>query len=175
MSNDHVQPGGGGTEADFYGRGGESGAEVSPDCVALLNREMSLYEALVYLDGDIAAAMEEEHERRRQIFYANREAVQKHNAAYRAGEETWFMALNAFADFTSEEFARLRGTKRGGTPTSASVRVRSSAGGYQPRSSFTQPTSFASPAQQQSMMLRTGQPRMERQVAATKTQKLQPQ
>ena len=59
------------TEADFYGRGGESGAEVSPDCVALLNREMSLYEALVYLDGDIAAAMEEEHERRRHHRHEN--------------------------------------------------------------------------------------------------------
>ena len=59
------------TEADFFGDGGESGAEVSPDCVALLNREMSLYEALVYLDGDIAAAMEEEHERRRHHRHEN--------------------------------------------------------------------------------------------------------
>ena len=53
---------------------------------------------------------------RRQTFNENRKLVMKHNAEYRAGRESWYMALNAFAAATPSEFAALRATKYDPSP-----------------------------------------------------------
>jgi len=53
-----------------------------------------------------------EYSLREGLFQKNKAVVLEHNAGYNAGVHTWWMSLNAFADFTPEEFTRLRSTKR---------------------------------------------------------------
>ena len=45
---------------------------------------------------------------RRAIFERKRQAVVEQNAAYEAGESSWWAAINQFSDLTAEEFARRR-------------------------------------------------------------------
>ena len=52
-----------------------------------------------------------EYDMRQAIFEENKQKVQAHNAEYRAGKHTWWMALNELADWTPEEFATLRSHK----------------------------------------------------------------
>lgn len=52
-----------------------------------------------------------EYKSRRAIFEKNKKLVQKHNAQYRAGVQSWWMELNELADWTSKEFAVLRSHK----------------------------------------------------------------
>ena len=53
---------------------------------------------------------------RKAIFQKNKDLVLKHNALYRAGEESWYAALNHLADYTTEEFQALRATKYDPSP-----------------------------------------------------------
>jgi len=53
----------------------------------------------------------EECASRRTIFEASKAEVVAHNVEYRAGRETYWLALNQFADATPAEFAKLRATK----------------------------------------------------------------
>jgi len=53
----------------------------------------------------------EEVSMRQALFEASKAKVVMHNAAYRAGNESWFMALTHLADQTPAEFAKLRSTK----------------------------------------------------------------
>merc|ERR1712216_356822 len=46
-----------------------------------------------------------EHSERFAVFKANLKKIAEHNKLYEAGEETFHMAVNQFADMTSEEFA----------------------------------------------------------------------
>merc|ERR1711967_54311 len=46
-----------------------------------------------------------EHSERFAVFKANLKKIAEHNKLYEAGEETFHMAANQFADMTSEEFA----------------------------------------------------------------------
>ncbi|CAE7199726.1 cpl-1 [Symbiodinium sp. KB8] len=52
-----------------------------------------------------------ELESRKSIFEANLRKVQAHNAEYRQGHRTWYMAMNELADLSSEEFGVRRSTK----------------------------------------------------------------
>lgn len=54
---------------------------------------------------------EEELSGRQAIFEDNLGKVIEHNKAYKAGEETWWAAVNALTDWNAEEFATLRSTK----------------------------------------------------------------
>lgn len=54
---------------------------------------------------------ESEHQQRKTVFEANLNKVMEHNRQYAAGEHRWFMAVNSFADWTKEEFARLLATE----------------------------------------------------------------
>ncbi|CAE7231560.1 unnamed protein product [Symbiodinium natans] len=54
-----------------------------------------------------------ELESRKAIFEANLRKVQAHNAEYRQGRHTWFMAMNELADLSEEEFGSKRATKLG--------------------------------------------------------------
>ena len=53
----------------------------------------------------------EELDERRALFDASKAQVVAHNARYRAGGETWWMALTELADATPSEFSKLRATK----------------------------------------------------------------
>ena len=53
----------------------------------------------------------EELSSRKSTFEANRKLVIKHNTEYRAGRESWYMALNSFAAHSPAEFAAVRATK----------------------------------------------------------------
>jgi len=57
-----------------------------------------------------------EYATRKVIFEKNKDLVLEHNALYRAGEESWYAALNHLADYTTEEFKTLRATKYDPTP-----------------------------------------------------------
>lgn len=46
------------------------------------------------------------HEAKFAVFKANVELINAHNKLYEAGEETFHMAVNQFADMTSDEFAK---------------------------------------------------------------------
>ena len=52
-----------------------------------------------------------EYSMRKTLFEQNKQKVVRHNAEYRAGRQTWWMALNELADSTPEEFAMLRSHK----------------------------------------------------------------
>lgn len=52
-----------------------------------------------------------EHDNRFTIFKNNLAFIESHNAAFKRGEETFFMAVNRFADMTKEEFKRMLGYK----------------------------------------------------------------
>lgn len=52
-----------------------------------------------------------EYNMRKALFEGNKRKVVLHNAEYRAGRQTWWMALNELADWTPEEFATLRSHK----------------------------------------------------------------
>ena len=52
-----------------------------------------------------------EYNMRKTLFEQNKKKVVRHNAEYRAGKATWWMALNELADSTPEEFAMLRSHK----------------------------------------------------------------
>ena len=58
-----------------------------------------------------------EYNMRKTLFEGNKRKVVLHNAEYRAGRQTWWMALNELADWTPEEFATLRSHKY--APTTA--------------------------------------------------------
>lgn len=51
----------------------------------------------------------DEMQARKAIFDRNMEEILTHNARYAAGEETWFMAANKFADWTAEELSHIMG------------------------------------------------------------------
>ena len=73
---------------------------------------MDLYGIVVVSSGKSAAVFRYlEDKQRTATFEANKRLVLEHNAAYRAGEETYWLALNEFADISPEEFSRMRGTK----------------------------------------------------------------
>ncbi len=48
-----------------------------------------------------------EHAAKFAVFQANVELIKAHNKLYEAGEETFHMAVNQFADLTSTEFAKM--------------------------------------------------------------------
>eukprot|EP00287_Rhodomonas_sp_CCMP768_P009393 CAMPEP_0196736446 /NCGR_PEP_ID=MMETSP1091-20130531/14503_1 /TAXON_ID=302021 /ORGANISM="Rhodomonas sp., Strain CCMP768" /LENGTH=354 /DNA_ID=CAMNT_0042080185 /DNA_START=29 /DNA_END=1093 /DNA_ORIENTATION=- len=52
-----------------------------------------------------------EHWAKFAVFKANAEMVEAHNKLYEAGEETYHMALNSFADMTKEEYNKMLGYK----------------------------------------------------------------
>ena len=52
-----------------------------------------------------------EFERRRAIFEANLKTIRAHNAEYKAGVHTWYMAVNQFADWSKEEFKAISTTE----------------------------------------------------------------
>lgn len=54
-----------------------------------------------------------ERQKRKAIFEANLDKVRQHNCEYAAGVHQWYMAVNKFADWSQEEFARLLAAKRG--------------------------------------------------------------
>jgi C1A family cysteine protease len=53
----------------------------------------------------------EEYSHRKDLFEASKARALAHNKLYRAGDRTWYMALNSLADATPDEFAQLRSTK----------------------------------------------------------------
>merc|ERR1719502_1067022 len=53
----------------------------------------------------------DEHDRRQAIFEGNLAKIKQHNAEYSSGKHTWYASVNELADFTSEEFAKLRAAK----------------------------------------------------------------
>merc|ERR1711988_693635 len=63
-----------------------------------------------YLNEFEKAYHPSELEHRQSIFEANLQKISQHNAEFAAGEHQWFMAVNQFADATSEEFAAIRAT-----------------------------------------------------------------
>jgi len=58
----------------------------------------------------------EEYAVRKATFEKSKELVMAHNLKYRAGEESWYMALNHLADMSPAEFATLRSTKYSPAP-----------------------------------------------------------
>ena len=68
----------------------------------------------------------EEYATRKATFESSKKEVVAHNSAYRAGAETYWLALNAFADLSPEEFAMMRATKHSPSqfPVRASAPVR---------------------------------------------------
>jgi len=56
---------------------------------------------------------QKEYPKRKVIFQANLKMVVSHNQEYEAGKHTWFLAMNHLADWTPEEFKRLRAKKSG--------------------------------------------------------------
>lgn len=48
----------------------------------------------------------EEEKRRFDIFEKNVKTIREHNEKYQAGEVTWEMGINQFADLTSEEVVK---------------------------------------------------------------------
>jgi len=74
------------------------------------------YESLDF-DGYVAQWRKnypvEEYDMRKALFDSAKKKVVAHNRAYHEGGETFWMALNQFADYTPEEFAKLRSTKQG--------------------------------------------------------------
>jgi len=55
----------------------------------------------------------EELAQRKALFEANLKKVAAHNKEYEAGVHTWYMAMNHLADWTPEEFKRLRSKRSG--------------------------------------------------------------
>jgi cathepsin L len=53
-----------------------------------------------------------EYDMRKALFEQSKAKVLAHNAEYRAGRESWYMALTPFADATKVEFAKMRSTKK---------------------------------------------------------------
>mmetsp|Transcript_4463 Transcript_4463/g.7192 ORF Transcript_4463/g.7192 Transcript_4463/m.7192 type:complete len:369 (+) Transcript_4463:37-1143(+) len=49
-----------------------------------------------------------EHDSRFSVFKANVDFINEHNRLYEEGKETFYMAVNAFADLTAEEFKKTR-------------------------------------------------------------------
>lgn len=54
--------------------------------------------------GKIYEILKEE-KMRFEIFKSNLKTIEKHNAKFERGEESWFMGINKFSDMTDEEFA----------------------------------------------------------------------
>merc|ERR1711998_821520 len=52
----------------------------------------------------------EEQQQRKTAFEANLQTILKHNSEYASGMHEWYMAVNSFADMTTEEFSALRRT-----------------------------------------------------------------
>ena len=48
---------------------------------------------------------------RQGIFEANLEKIRAHNAEYKLGLHSWYMAVNQFADWSEEEFSAIRATE----------------------------------------------------------------
>lgn len=63
-----------------------------------------------YLKEHGKAYAGEEYSRRQQLFEASLETIRKHNAEYRDGKHTWWMAVNHLADLTEDEFKAMRST-----------------------------------------------------------------
>jgi len=53
----------------------------------------------------------QEYKQRQEIFNLNLHKVQTHNVQYKAGDHTWFAAMNELADLTAEEYQSLRSKK----------------------------------------------------------------
>ena len=71
-----------------------------------------------------AALSEDEFAAREALFVANKAKVVAHNKRYHEGSVSYWLALNAFADQTEEEFGKLRSTKYNPVPMPiASLRV----------------------------------------------------
>ncbi|XP_050518139.1 digestive cysteine proteinase 1-like [Diabrotica virgifera virgifera] len=54
---------------------------------------------------------DEEEPRRLEIFKENLQKIEEHNKKFEAGEVTYQMGVNKFADLTSEEMSQFRGFK----------------------------------------------------------------
>lgn len=78
------------------------------------------WEHAEYTDYDFEAFLKEhrksytsgkDYEQRKQVFEQTLLKVKAHNEEYKAGHHTWWAAMNYLADYTPEEYARLRSTK----------------------------------------------------------------
>ena len=65
---------------------------------------------------------EGEAAQRQAIFEANLRKIQSHNADYKSGFHSWYMAVNQFADWSEEEFSAIRATQY--QPSSASTTLQ---------------------------------------------------
>jgi hypothetical protein len=50
-----------------------------------------------------------EHESRFEVFRSNFETIEKHNALFSIGEETFELGLNQFSDMTNDEYKKILG------------------------------------------------------------------
>jgi len=55
----------------------------------------------------------DEHSKRKAIFDVNLAKVLAHNRDYEGGKQTWYLAMNHLADWTPEEYKKLRSKKTG--------------------------------------------------------------
>mmetsp|Transcript_11130 Transcript_11130/g.25233 ORF Transcript_11130/g.25233 Transcript_11130/m.25233 type:complete len:365 (+) Transcript_11130:82-1176(+) len=70
------------------------------------------YDFSAYLADFEKVYDEAEHARRREVFNANLQKMQLHNAEYEAGVHDWWMDVNQFADWTPAEFSSLLGRRQ---------------------------------------------------------------
>jgi len=75
-------------------------------------RDLSSFNFGDYLAQHEKSYAVEEHAVRKEIFEKNLAIVKNHNEQYRAGQQSWWMEMNAFADWKPEEFKRLLSKRR---------------------------------------------------------------
>jgi cathepsin L len=84
---------------------------VTASSAATAPRSYHGYSFATFVEEFEKAYDEHEHGDRKSIFEQNLVEIMEHNARYVAGKESWFMAVNKFADWTEEELSHLMGSR----------------------------------------------------------------